>query len=169
MHTWAAAAPLCAWNKPSLEGWESRVVQPDVCRTGNLPQRKPAMRTLAPQNGSSPTCLFTLPSSEGEAAQRVAGLCCAPARPAWGREGSRGQISALALLPEAEEPPANRTSKTIEVNLKVSLLCLGFLLFSFPLFYCVSCLLFLFFTGLASILLLLLKLCPATELHIGFA
>lgn len=88
---------------------------------------------------------FTLPPSEGQAAQRVSGLCCAPGRPAWGREGGRRQISALAPVPEAEEPPAKSTSKTIEVNLKVSLVCLGFLLFSFPLFYCVSCLLFFVF------------------------
>lgn len=174
MHTWAAAAPLCAWNKQSLESGESRVVQPDVCRTGYVLRSKPAMYTLALQSGRSPACLPRLPT-----------LLCPPARarqpsmcqgsavplailPEEGREAG-DKSSALAPVPEAEEPPAKSTSKTIEVNLKVSLVCLGFLLFSFPLFYCVSCLLFLFFTGLASILLLQLKLCPVTELHIGFA
>lgn len=140
---------------------------------GYLLHSKPAVCTLALQNGSSPTCLLLLPTS-----------LCLPARarqpsvwqgsavplpilPEEWREGeSRDKSSALALVPGAEEPPAKSTSKTIEVNLKVSLVCLGFLLFSFPLFYCVSCLLFLFFTGLASILLLQLKLCPVTELHI---
>lgn len=172
MHTRAAAAPLCAWNKQSLESRESRVVQPDACRTGYLPHSKPAMRALALQNGRSPACLLCLPTSlclPARARQPSMRQVSAPAHPAWGREGGRGQISALAPVPEAEEPPAKSTSKTIEVNLKVSLVCLGFLLFSFPLCYCVSCLLFLFFTGLASILLLQLKLCPATELHIGFA
>lgn len=145
---------------------------------GYLPHSKPAMCMLALQNGRSPTCFLRLPT-----------LLCLPARarqpsmrqvsavplailPEGRREGGReagDKSSALALVPEAEEPPAKSTSKTIEVNLKVSLVCLGFLLFSFSLFYCVSCLLFLCFTGLANILLLQLKLCPVTELHIGFA
>lgn len=173
MHTWAAAAPLCAWKQQSLESRESHVVQPDVCRMGGFSTQQASRVQVGPAKWQKPyvpptPAHFTaLQLGQGSPACIRSLLCPWPS--CLRKGGRQGILSALAPVPEAEEPLAKSTRKTIEVNLKVSLVCLGFLLFSFPLFYCVSCLLFLFFTGLASILLLQLKLCPVTELHIGFA
>lgn len=148
---------------------------------------EPCSAAWCMQNGgifhtaSQPCASWPCKMAEALRASYACPLHCLASR---ARQPSMHQVSAvpLAILPEEGretgdpllwpwflEPLAKSTSKTIEVNLKVSLVCLGFWLFSFPLFYCVSCLLFLFFTGLASILLLQLKLCPVTELHIGFA
>lgn len=139
---------------------------------GYLPHSKPAMYTLALQNGRSPTCLLCLPA-----------LLCFPAR---AKQPSTCRVSAVppppAILPKEQRERTNpllcpqllkqrshqprAQSKTIEVNLQVSIV--GFVLFFFPFLPCKMSLLFLFSTGLANILLLQPKLCPVTELHIGF-
>lgn len=140
---------------------------------GYLPHSKPAMYTLALQNGRSPTCLLRLPTllcSPARARQpsvrRASG--CVPPSPAVLPEERRERTNPL-LWPQFLKRRSHRPraqSKTIEVNLQVSIAVWFF--FS-PFLLCKLSLLVLFSTGLANVLLLQLKLCPVTELHTGFA
>lgn len=133
---------------------------------GYLLHSKPVLYMLALQNGRSSTCLLRLPI-----------LLCFPAR---ARQPGKHQVSAVSpwsSCPQnrgrdkywalAPVPLAKSRGKITEVNLQVSKVCLAG--FFPPLFYCISYLLFLFTTGLAKVPPLQLKLCPVTELHIGFA
>lgn len=93
---------------------------------------------------------------------------CAPPAPAVLPEERRERTNPL-LWPQFLKQRSHRPraqSKTIEVNLQVSIVVWGF--FS-PFLLCKLSLLVLFSTGLANVLLLQLKLCPVTELHTGFA
>lgn len=116
MHTRAAAAPLCAWNKPNLGSGKSRVAQPDVCRAGVFAAQQASYVHVGPAKWQKPYVPPTpahvaLLSSEGKAAQRASSLRLRPplsGRPAGGTEGE-DKSSALAPVPEAEEPSAKST------------------------------------------------------------